>query len=92
MDRIATWKTDKGGRSAVLIRIDQRELTIAHADLITYDTAEKLKAEIERQASLSDVELPELFFHVNRDNSIALATGSAPKVWPEDEIEMGLGA
>lgn len=87
MERVATWKTDKGGRPAVFIQIDGRELAVTHAGLETHDTTAKLEVEFERQASLSNVQLPELFFHVNRDGSIALATGFAPKVWPEDEIE-----
>lgn len=87
MERVATWKTDKGGRPAVLIQIDGRELAVTHVGLAIYDTAAKLEAEIERQAVLSNVQLPRLFFHVNRDGSIALATGFPPKVWPEDEID-----
>jgi hypothetical protein len=29
----------------------------------------------------------DLFFHINDDGSVAIATGEAPDVWPEDEIE-----
>lgn len=31
--------------------------------------------------------IPDLFFHINRDYSVAVATGSPPPVWPEDEPE-----
>ena len=27
----------------------------------------------------------EVYVHVNRDDTIAIATGAAPDVWPEDE-------
>lgn len=29
----------------------------------------------------------DLFFHVNRDDSVAVATGVEPKIWPEDAVE-----
>ena len=88
LTRIACWKDSKQG-SAVVIEIDRAKFEVTHANLTTYDTVEKIKAEIERQASLSAKQLPKIFFHKNRDGSIAIATGDEPKVWPEDEKGAG---
>ncbi len=85
LTRVACWKNAKNGR-AVLIEIDRIRFEISHADLATHDTVEKIEAEIRRQASTSAKQLPAIFFHKNRDGSVAIATGAAPKVWPEDEL------
>lgn len=66
--------------TAAYITVDGKRLTIPRADLAEHNTAEKLTAEIERQAK---AKIP-VTFHVNRDGSIALAVGKPPDVWPED--------
>ena len=70
------------GDGGIVIEVDGVRITIG--DLSSYDTAAALKAEAERQAGGS---LDDLYFHVNRDGSVVIATGSAPAVWPEDEGE-----
>lgn len=84
LKRIATWKRSAQGK-ALLIEIDKRRFEIDHAERNTFDSVKKLESEIERQASLSSTILPSIFYHVNRDSSIAIATGQKPDVWPEDE-------
>jgi len=63
---------------------DQKiSILIGKDDLTFHDTAEKLLAEAEKQAKSS---LTGLYFHVNRDGSVAIATGEkSPEKWPEDE-------
>ena len=86
LTRIACWKDSKQG-SAVVIEIARVRFEITHSDLTIFNTEKKIKSEIERQASLSAKQLPEIFFHKNKDGSIAIATGQEPNIWPEDEIE-----
>jgi hypothetical protein len=57
------------------------KVEIAAAALGTHDTPAKLLAEAERQAGKA---LSGVFFHVNRDGSVAIATGQEPDAWPED--------
>ena len=79
--RIATIKAGKG-KPAVLIEFNTgKPVEISHADLTTHDTTAKLLAEAERQ---SERTLADFYFHINRDGSIAVATGEEPPVWPED--------
>ena len=82
--RVATWK-DAKARPAVLLVVDGHRLEIEHDALSLFNTEAKLKAEIEGQAAIFNVQLPKLFFHINRDGSVALAIGAAPDVWPEDD-------
>lgn len=82
--RVAAWKQAKQG-PAVLVVIDGKKVEIAHADLVTHDTAAKVKAELETQAGKV---LPGLFIHVNKAGNLAVATGQEPDVWPEDEAEL----
>lgn len=86
LNRVATWKRKEQGK-AVIVVVDGRVLEISHADLARFDTEEKLRVELELQASTSNVEAPALFVHINRDGCLALATGAAPGVWPEDEAK-----
>lgn len=80
VSRIATWKRAAQG-PAVLVEVDGKEVKVAHADLITYDTAAKIKTELEARAGKV---LSGLFVHRNRDGSLAVAVGQEPGVWPED--------
>ncbi len=86
LTRIATWKTAAKGY-AIILTVDGHDLKLEHTDLVTYDTAKKVEDELSRQASVSAAEPPAIYVHVNRDGSLALATGSAPEVWPEDEVD-----
>ena len=83
LQRVATWKDTK--KEAALLVVDGVKLEIAHADLSYLDTAKKIQDELKAQASTSNVAPPKMFAHINRDGSLALATGAAPKVWPEDD-------
>ena len=48
-------------------------------------TEEQIKATLETAAGQ---ELADVFIHINRDDSITIATGKAPDFWPEDEPEI----
>ena len=81
--RIATRKDPKLGAAVYVEIVDQPTITITHSELTTHDTAEKLKAEAERQANAT---LGEVFFHFNRDGTVAVALGREPTIWPEDDM------
>lgn len=85
LQRIATWKDAK--KEAALLVVDGIKLKVEHADLSRLDTAKKIETELNSQASTSNVALPRIFVHINRDGSLALATGALPAVWPEDDME-----
>ena len=84
LTRVAT--SSRETKSAVIIAVDGKTLELSQAQ--TADTtAEQIKVLLESAASLSNVQLPTVTMHVNRDGSIAMATGKLPKdfVWPEDD-------
>jgi hypothetical protein len=83
--RIATARSP--GRSAVLIRTGKGTYAITHGDRVRFETAEEIEAELERLAALRSDTLGDIYIHINRDDSVALAVGAAPEVWPEDESE-----
>lgn len=87
--RIATTR-DTRKAYAVLIETKRGRYQLTANDLLTHDTAKKVGAELKRQADITADSLPNIFVHVNRDGSLALATGHEPDVWPEDEIPPSL--
>lgn len=87
LTRLATWKRAAQGKAVVLV-VDGQEIEIDHAALDSLNTAGKLEAAVEGMAGR---ELP-VFFHINRDGSLAMAWGEAPRVWPEDEVVEEPGA
>ena len=82
--RVATSK--KLDKYAIILEIGKKEIKLSHADILKPQTADKIATAIAKLAEKEDVILPAIFLHVNRDDSIALATGAAPDVWPEDEV------
>jgi len=78
---VATWKSAEQG-PAVMLDYGGRKIEFSHEDLIELDTAEELYAAA-NEIFGEDFPKP-VFFHVNRDNTIAVATGAMPSVWPED--------
>jgi len=82
--RIATARAGRGKPALVIQFSSGRPVVISQADLVTYDTPAKLRAEAARQAGRG---LAEVYFHFNRDGSVAVATGQAPAVWPEDDLQ-----
>lgn len=81
LDRVATFKDTK--RAAILLEVGGCKIELSHDAMTTYNTTTKVVAELERQASLSSAPLPRIFVHVNRDGSLALATGQEPNMWPD---------
>lgn len=90
LTRVATFKPGRR-REAIVLEINGRQMKIDHADLSTFKNAKAMEAAIRAQAATSNVKLPPIFVHVNRDGSLALATGAAPNRWPEDDLELGPG-
>ena len=78
MNRIATFKT---GSTAVIIEHEglTRALSLVVVRANPLAAAAIITAMV-KQAS---------FVHVNRDDTIAVAVGQEPGVWPEDEVENG---
>jgi len=60
--------------------------TVNQTTLNKYSTAEELKAALDKwiQTNLGYV-INDIWFHKNRDDTWAIATGQEPLVWPEDE-------
>ena len=83
LQRVATWKDTK--KEAVLLVIDGVKLEVTHVGLVSLDTNKKIEDDLNSQASTSNVQPPPIFAHINRDGSVAIATGAAPDVWSEDE-------
>lgn len=66
----------------------RREYTLNQNQLNRYDTAEELKAALDTFTQRNfGYTLTDIFFHLNRDGTWAVATGAPPDVWPEDEVE-----
>lgn len=89
--RIATWKQsalDKDvSREPVTIVVDGHTIVITRALITRLNTTKKLMDKVEEYALANGIELPPIFFHINRDKSIAIATGQEPEIWPEDDAE-----
>ena len=81
VNRIATRKEPELGPAVLLEAGGLTLVEIRHTDLTALNSVAKLLAAAELQAGHS---LDDVFFHINRDGTIALAVGRQPKVWPED--------
>ena len=84
--RVATFKAEKYA-AAVALEVGGVKLEIQRTDATALASADAVKAKLEQLAATGKVALPRVFVHVNRDESIAIATGEAPRVWPEDWID-----
>ena len=82
---LGTFKSHIGEQS-ISLRLGNRECQLTHAQLAAYRFNRGIVAEIKAQARAHGVELPRVFIHVNRDGSLALATGTPPIPWPEGMI------
>jgi len=83
LTRIATFKDAK--REAVLLEVSGWKAELSHEDLATHNTGKKVETELKAKAAASNTKWPRVHVHVNRDGSLAVATGAAPVTWPEDE-------
>ena len=83
ISRVAAWKSRLG--TTVLLDIGGRSLQLTREELDTYSTGGQISAALLDKAVLADVSLPDdVSLHINRDGSIAVATGLEPQIWPED--------
>ncbi len=80
---VATWRHER--KHPLTLRVDGAEITVTRADLATLTTAEQVSQLVANLAATSRVQLPPITVHINRDRSIAIATGKPPETWPEDE-------
>lgn len=83
---ISTRKNRGTGRTKPAVRIECDGVTIylPHAAVRGLD-ASQVQARLADLADARGISLPTIVVHVNRDSSLAVATGAAPDVWPEDE-------
>lgn len=69
-----------------VIEINGRSAAFTKEDITARVGKEaQIKAEIEGKLGRA-LGIP-IFFHRNRDGTLAVATGRAPEMWPEDEAE-----
>lgn len=62
-----------------------REYSVRQNILNNYDTEEELKAAVDLFTSYNfGYTLDDVFFHLNRDGTWAIATGEEPDMWAED--------
>lgn len=79
--RIGSFRSGQGG-AALIIETGSGSARIERSELATFNTEGRLRGRVQQ---LLGHALPrDLFFHFNRDGSLAAATGAAPEVWPED--------
>ena len=67
----------------------QRTYAVNQRTLKKYTSATELKTALDTwtQNSFGYV-LSDVYFHLNRDGTWAIATGQVPDVWPEDEVSV----
>ena len=82
LTRVATSRDVK--KKAIVLEISGKNVQMSHGDLSLYNTASAVEEVISTRAGLAGVILPRVFVHINRDGSLAVATGAAPEEWPED--------
>ena len=82
-------KDQQGNDIAIRLEIDGElyEVTYANLASVNANTATKIEARVVNWADTNGINLPEFHIHINEDNSIAIAIGPEPDVWPEDEVE-----
>jgi len=71
---------------ALSLRENDKECGLIHPQLAAYRFNRAIVAEIKAQARENGVTLPDVFVHINRDGSLAFATGAEPIPWPEGMI------
>lgn len=64
----------------------ERTYSVNQQILNNFETEEELKAAVDNftQQNFGYV-LDDVWFHLNRDGTWAVATGQLPNIWPEDE-------
>ena len=69
--------------NAVCLQINGGTICVTNDDvsMFSLNTNVKLKTFVEKILGKSE----DIYFHINRDGSIAVATGSEPELYPEDE-------
>lgn len=79
--RMGTPSTSMDATNAIIIHTDRVQIALRRS-VIEGRTAAEIEAAIRAVAGARP--LPAIFIHINRDDSIALAAGSEPDIWPED--------
>jgi len=80
ISRVATFKS---GNTSCIVESDEGIFTLKATDLLgQFNTAGKILTECNKYITKDSI-----FFHKNRDGTIAIATGAEPDIWPEDESE-----
>lgn len=91
LTRIGTSKLGSPRPACILVLSSGAQIAIAHAQLASLRTTFPSDGDLEDalqgvvSTGMGEGIPGGLFIHVNRDGSLALATGVRPDVWPEDE-------
>ena len=86
LKRITTWK--QVDREPITIEVGDKTFSVSRTVLLAQNTEKKIERYLANLPNITGVALPPIFIHINRDGSIALATGKAPDIWPEDDTEV----
>ncbi len=87
---ISTRKNRGTGRTkpAIALTLDDVTISLSHAE-VSGRTVVEIAGDLAERAAGHQIALPPIALHINRDGSLAIATGAAPDVWPEDEGPSG---
>lgn len=85
LESLATFKSHVRDE-AISLCVGGKKCRLTQAQMAAYRFNRGIIAEIKAQAREHGITLPDIFIHVNRDGSLALATGAPPRIWPEGMI------
>ena len=70
-------------KDAITITADGQTFALSHAQVSSLTEAQ-IETALNNLVAIGNVELPTIYVHINDDDSLALALGAEPDVWPED--------
>lgn len=87
-NRIASFNPQAHGNDTrMVVEWEGHSYSINQNKLDSYATAEELKADLDAWTMYNfGYVINDIWFHKNRDGTWAIATGSAPLIWPEDGL------
>ena len=84
--RIRSLKPKLGTLTRITVEIGGKSFSVNQNTLRLFKTGEQAKAALEQFLGYP---IPDIWFHINRDGTWAVATGAnPPEVWPEDAVEV----
>lgn len=82
---MAIYRRIKSTPVEIVITRDGVTRSISCTSLPVHPTSTQVRNAI--RVAFGGGSIPDIFVHVNRDYSIALATEQEPVIWPEDQVE-----